>query len=77
MAFVSEKIITEEDKEYFNSIGFTYLMTNERVEPFWWVIDREKEIILTSRGRVIGEGIKGYQIYYKKNLINMHVEKVK
>ena len=30
MAFVSEEIITEEDKEYFNSIGFTYLMGGKK-----------------------------------------------
>lgn len=57
MAFVSERI-KEEDKEYFNSIGFTQLATYKKVRPFWWVIDREREIIMTCRGRVIGELIE-------------------
>ena len=73
MTFVSEEI-RKEDEEYFNSIGFTQLARKrKKVEPFWWVIDREREIIMTSRGRVIGEIIKGYQIYYKKEFINIEL----
>lgn len=72
MTFVSERI-REEDKEYFNSIGFTQLAVNKPVRPFWWVIDREKEIILTSRGGVFAEPIEGYQIYYMKEFINIEL----
>ena len=72
MAFVSERI-KEEDKEYFNSIGFTQLATDEPVRPFWWIIDREREIIMTCRGSVIGELIEGYSIYVRKQFINIEL----
>ena len=72
MAFVSERI-KEEDKEYFNSIGFTQLAINEKVRPYWWVIDREREIIMTGRGRVFAEPIRGFQIYYMKNFVNIEL----
>lgn len=72
MAFISERI-KEEDKEYFNSIGFTMLATDEKVRPYWWVIDREREIIMTCRGGVFAEPIRGFQIYYMKNFINIEL----
>ena len=72
MAFVSERI-REEDKEYFNSIGFTQLAINKPVRPFWWVIDREREIIMTGRGGVFAEPTEGYQIYYMKNFVNIEL----
>ena len=72
MAFVSERI-KEEDKEYFNSIGFTTLVGGEPVRPFWWVIDREKEIIMTGRGGVFAEPTRGFQIYYMKKFINIEL----
>ena len=72
MAFVSERI-KEEDKEYFNSIGFTKLAINEKVRPYWWVIDREREIIMTGRGGVFAEPIRGFQIYYMKNFVNIEL----
>lgn len=72
MAFVSERI-REEDKEYFNSIGFTMLATDEKVRPYWWVIDREREIIMTGRGRVFAEPIRGFQVYYMKNFVNIEL----
>ncbi len=72
MAFVSERI-KEEDKEYFNSIGFTKLAINEKVRPYWWVIDRAREIIMTGRGGVFAEPIRGFQIYYMKNFVNIEL----
>ena len=76
MAFVSERI-KEEDKEYFNSIGFTTLVGGEPVRPFWWVIDREKEIIMTCRGGVFAEPTEGYQIYINKKIVDIElVEKL-
>ncbi len=72
MAFVSEGI-KEEDKEYFNSIGFTQLAINKPVRPFWWVIDREREIIMTCRGGVFAEPIEGYQIYINKEFVNIEL----
>lgn len=72
MAFVSERI-KEEDKEYFNSIGFTTLVGGEPVRPFWWVIDREREIIMTCRGGVFAEPTEGYQIYINKQFVDMEL----
>lgn len=72
MAFVSERI-KEEDKEYFDSIGFTTLVGEEPVRPFWWVIDREREIIMTCRGGVFAEPTEGYQIYIKKQFVNIEL----
>ena len=73
MAFVSEEI-KEEDKEYFNSIGFTQLAhRNKKVDPYWWVIDREREIIMTCRGGVFAEPIEGYQIYINKEFVNIEL----
>lgn len=70
MAFISERI-REEDKEYFSSIGFTYLVDGEPLEPSWWAIDREKEIILVSRGGVPCETFMGYQLYLSGELIDI------
>lgn len=73
MAFVSEEI-KEEDKEYFNSIGFTQLAhRNKKVDPYWWVIDREREIIMTCRGGIFAEPTLGYQVYYEKEFINIEL----
>lgn len=75
MAFISEKI-REEDKEYFKSIGFTYLVDRKSLEPTWWAIDREQEIILVSRGGVPCEIFMGYELYLSGELIEMEaVEK--
>ena len=68
MAFVSERI-KEEDKEYFNSIGFTYLVDGEPLEPSWWAIDRVRGIILVSRGGVPHELFMGYELYLGGELI--------
>ena len=70
MAFISERI-KEEDKEYFDSIGFTMLGANAKVRPYWWVIDKEREIIMTCRGGVFAEPTEGYQIYIDKQFINI------
>ena len=45
MAFVNEDI-PEEDKEWFNSFGFTSPYTDKTVEPWKWTIDRERNIFL-------------------------------
>lgn len=77
MAFVSERI-KEEDKEYFNSIGFMQLATAKPVRPSWWVIDKEREIIMTCRGGVFAEPIKGYQLYINKKFVDIElIEKIK
>lgn len=75
MAFVSERI-KEEDKEYFNSIGFMQLATAEKVSPFWWVIDREREIVMTGRGRVFAEPTRGFAIYVNKQIVNIELMEI-
>ncbi len=75
MAFISERI-KEEDKEYFKTIGFTYLVDRKPLKPSWWAIDREQEIILVSRGGVPCEKIMGYELYLSGELIEIEaVEK--
>lgn len=75
MAFIGEKV-REEDKEYFKSIGFTYLVDRKPLEPSWWAIDREQEMILVSRGGVPCETFMGYELYLSGELIEMEaVEK--
>lgn len=72
MAFVSEEI-RQEDKEYFNSIGFTMLGSNAYVRPYWWVIDRAREIIVTCRGGVREEATVGYEIYMNNQFIDIEL----
>ncbi len=71
MAYVSEKI-KEEDREYFDSIGFTNISKKPSVAS-WWAIDREKNIILICRGGIPGEIFWGYQLYLDGELIDMIV----
>lgn len=76
MAFVSEEI-KEEDKEYFNSMGFTYLVSGEPVRPLCWAIDRERSIILTPTGGVPHERIMGFGLYIEGEIINIEaIERV-
>lgn len=74
MAFVSEEI-KEEDKEYFNSVGFTYLVDGEPLEPSWWAIDRERNIILVPRGGVPHEALTGFELYVEGELIDIEAIK--
>lgn len=71
MAFVSEEITREEDKEYFKSIGFTYLVSGEPVRPLCWAIDRERGIILTPTGGVPHEIVMGFELYIEGELIDI------
>ena len=76
MEFVSERI-KEKDKEYFNSIGFTYLVSGKPVEPLCWAIDREQNIILTPTGGVPHEILMGFGLYMEGEIINIEaVERV-
>lgn len=69
MAFVCEKI-REEDREYFESIGFTQIL-GEPSKALWWAIDKDREIILISRGGMIGVQYKEFQMYFEKELVNI------
>ncbi len=62
MAFISEEIISEEDQEYFCSIATTD-MTGDSLEPDWWTIDRDRDIILYGRGGGSFEVPVGYALY--------------
>lgn len=73
MAFICEKI-KEEDREYFDSIGFKNI-SNKPSEAVWWSIDRENDIILICRGGVPKEIFWGFQLYLDGNFINMIVFK--
>lgn len=49
MAFLSEKIASESDINYFNSFGFTDIL-GKPAKAYWWAIDRGREIFLFPRG---------------------------
>lgn len=74
MAFVSERIEREEDKAYFNELGFTD-MFGEPLKPYWWAIDREREIILVPRGGGSFDVPIGYGLYIKGIIVEMEVSK--
>lgn len=69
MAFVSEEI-REQDREYFDSIGFTNIF-DEPSKADWWAIDKQRDIILICRGGMPHEPIWGYQLYLCGELVNM------
>lgn len=69
MAFVCEKI-TKNDREYFDTIGFTN-MHGASSEARWWTIDRSRNIILICRGGVPYERFKGYQLYLNEEIIDI------
>lgn len=73
MAYVSEKIIKEEDKEYFNSFQFKDI-TKRPLRPYWWAIDREKEYILFPMGGGAFEIPEGMGLYMDNALIEMWVK---
>ncbi len=50
MAFVREKITTEEDKALFNSYHFIDPLDNEPVKLGYWRIDRERNAFLVAIG---------------------------
>ncbi len=49
MAFISEEIKSEKDKQYFKSIALES-MTGKQITPIWWTIDRDQDIVLYERG---------------------------
>ena len=76
MAFISERI-KEEDKEYFKSLGFTYLVSGKPVDPLCWAIDREQNIILTPTGGVPHEILMGFGLYMEGEIIDIEaIERV-
>lgn len=72
MAFVGEKITNEKDKEYVASKGFTYIVTGEPIERVrYWAVDRERDMMLISRGGGGAELPEGYALYMNGMIINM------
>jgi hypothetical protein len=74
MAFVNEEI-SEKDKEYFNSFNLKSPFTrNEPIEPWKWIIDRERDAFLVALG---GQGYyeseipRFYALIWKKNIIKI------
>lgn len=72
MAFISEEIRNEKDKQYFKSIVLES-MTGEQLTPVWWTIDRDEDIVLYERGGGTFEIPVGYGLYIKGNTINLEV----
>ncbi len=50
MAFVREKITTEEDKKIFNSFEFKNPLYNELINPGYWRIDRGRNAFMIGLG---------------------------
>lgn len=69
MAFICEKI-SEKDRDYFNSIGFTYML-GEPSEARWWAFDRDRGIAFVCRGGLPYERFKGYQLCFKNQIIDI------
>lgn len=72
MAFISEEIADKKDAEYFCSIATTS-MTGNKLEPYWWTIDRERDIILYGRGGGSFEIPVGYALYIGGCNVEMEV----
>ena len=72
MAFISEEIRNEKDKQYFKSIVLES-MTGEQLTPVWWTIDRDEDIVLYERGGGTFEIPVGYGLYIKGNTIKLEV----
>lgn len=72
MAFISEEIKSEKDKQYFKSIALES-MTGEQLTPIWWTIDRDEDIVLYERGGGAFEIPVGYGLYIKGNTIKLEV----
>ena len=62
---------SEEDKNILILL-VTMLAANDKVRPFWWVIDREKEIIMTEEEEYLGT-YGDFSIYYEKQFINIEL----
>ena len=74
MAFVSEEITKEEDKEYFNSLHLLDI-TKRPLKPYWWAIDRERNYIIYPMGGGSFEIPRGMGLYLNGEVIEMWVKK--
>lgn len=74
MGFVSEEILREEDKKLFLSMGLKDIF-GKPAEPYWWAIDRDRNIVLYPRGGGAFEVPVGYGLSIEGKQIEMEVEK--
>ena len=72
MAFVAERIKRDgEEKRYIASKGFTYITGRVMDDARTWTVDRERDIILVSRGGGGLEMPESYGLYMDGFLIDM------
>lgn len=71
MAFESGWIESEEDQKYVLTKGFRGISGRLLSEIFIWAIDRERDIILISRGGGGLEMPKSYALYMDGEIINI------
>ena len=71
MAFESGWIESEEDQKYVAAKGFKDITGEPLPDPLTWAIDRERDIILISRGGGGLEMPKGFALYLDGEIINL------
>jgi len=72
MAFVGEKIRSEEDKNYVASKGFTNYISGKLItDPEFGAVDRERDMILVSRGGGGPEMPEAYGLYVDNHIIDI------
>ncbi len=71
MAFISEWIRKEDDIKYVESKGFKDIFGRPLLRPLSWAIDREKEMILVSRGGGGPEIAEGYSLYIDGDIVDI------
>lgn len=71
MAFISEWIRKEDDIKYVESKGFKDIFGRPLLRPLSWAIDREKEMILVSRGGGGPEITEGYSLYIDGDIVDI------
>lgn len=71
MGFESGWIESEEDQKNVATKEFRNITGRPLSDPFEWAIDRERDIILISRGGGGLEMPEGYALYFNGEIINM------
>lgn len=72
MAFIAEKIKRDsEERKYIASKGFTYITGEPLFNARSWTVDRERDIILVSRGGGGLEMPRSYGLYMDGFLIDI------
>lgn len=71
MAFTSGKIKSVEDRKHVAAKGFKDIFGQPFPNPYAWAIDREKDIILISRGGGGLEVPEGYALYIDGEILDI------